>query len=359
MTPFMQPLLGIIEGYFGRRWSWADRAAVVRTLAPAGYRFFHYAPKGEEKLRREWREPFSDEDAQQLADFANLCRSLGMRFGVGLTPFGCNAGFGAEDRMALKAKLAQLDTIGIDDLALLFDDMEGSFDGLAARQAAIADFAFGSSGASARFLCPSYYSDDPVLDRVFGARPPRYLEDLGATIDPSVAIYWTGEEVCSREIGRGHLEDVAERLGRRPALWDNWPVNDGPRMSQHLHLRAFTGRSSAAGDLMSHHAVNPASQPQLGCIPALTLPRVYAEGDGYRYGAAFREAAGAVCGKELAAMLEADLLTLEDSGLDRMSAERKAKLGARYAGVDHAAAREVVDWLQGGYAITGEELKTQ
>ena len=357
--PAMAPSLGIIEGYFGRRWSWEERAAVVRILAPAGYSFFHYAPKGVEQLRRDWRTPFSDGDAQQLADFGRLCRSLGMRFGVGLTPFGCNAGFGGEDRAALKAKLAQLDAIGIDDLALLFDDMEGSFDALAQRQGEIADFAFGLSGASVRFLCPSYYSDDPVLDRVFGARPPRYLEELGAAIDPSVAIYWTGEEVCARDISRGHLEDVADRLGRRPALWDNWPVNDGPRMSQHLHLRAFTGRSAAASDLIRHHAINPASQPHLGCIPALTLPRVYAEGDGYRYGAAFRSAALTICGNELAAMLEADLLTFEDSGLDRMSAERKAKLAARYAAVDHPAAREVVEWLKGGYAITGEELKTQ
>lgn len=355
----MAPPLGIIEGYFGRRWSWADRAAVVHALAPAGYSFFHYAPKGEDRLRRDWRTPFVDEDAQQLADFASLCRSLGMRFGVGLTPFGCNAGFGEQDRMALKAKLAQLDAIGIDDLALLFDDMEGSFDALAGRQAAIADFAFGLSGADGRFLCPGYYSDDPVLDRVFGARPPHYLEDLGAAIDPSVAIYWTGEEVCSREISRGHLADVADRLGRRPALWDNWPVNDGPRMSQHLHLRAFTGRSATAGDLVSHHAINPASQPQLSCIPALTLPRLYADGDGYRYGIAFRDAAASVCGGELAAMLQADLLTLEDSGLDRMSSERKARLVARYAAIDHPAAREVVDWLKGGYAITGEELQTQ
>ncbi len=355
----MAPPLGIIEGYFGRRWSWADRAAVVRILAPAGYSFFHYAPKGEEKLRRKWREPFSDADARQLSDFAELCRSSEMRFGVGLTPFGCNAGFDAEDRAALKTKLAQLDDIGIDDLALLFDDMEGSFDALAERQAAIADFAFGSSSASARFLCPSYYSDDPVLDRVFGARPPRYLEDLGSALDLSVAVYWTGEEVCARAISPGHLGDVAERLGRRPALWDNWPVNDGPRMSQHLHLRAFTGRSSAGGELLSHHAINPASQPQLSCIPGLTLPRVYAEGDGYRYGAAFREAALSVCGEKLAAMLEADLLTLEDSGLDRIGAERKAKLIARYAAVDHPAAREVVEWLKGGYAITGEELQTQ
>ncbi len=124
-------------------------------------------------------------------------------------------------------------------------------------------------------------------------------------------------------------------------------------------LRAFTGRSVEAGAMLSHHAVNPMSQPLLGCIPALTLPMLYAQGQAYRYGAAFMEAAVAVVGEQLAMMLQADLLTHNDSGLDRLSDERKAKLTARYAAIDHPAAREVVDWLSGGYAITGEMLQTQ
>jgi hyaluronoglucosaminidase len=108
-----------------------------------------------------------------------------------------------------------------------------------------------------------------------------------------------------------------------------------------------------------HHAINPAPQPILGCIPALTLPQSYAQGEDYRYGAAFWEAAVAVAGAELAAMLQADLLSFQDSGLDRFSEERRAKLSAKYQAVDHPAAREVVDWLGGGYEITGEMLETQ
>lgn len=353
------PELGIIEGYFGRHWSWAERVDVVARLAPAGYRFFHYAPKAEALLRKRWQEPVAGAALDDLAEFAGRCGDADMRFGVGLTPFGVQHGFGADERLALKAKLAQLDSIGIADCAILFDDMEGDVPDLAARQAEVMAFVLDHSRATRFFLCPSYYSDDPVLDRVFGARPDDYLADLGRLIDPAVAIYWTGEEVCSREVGCGHLGDVAQLLNRKLALWDNYPVNDGPRMSQHLHLRAFTGRSVAAGAMLSHHAINPMSQPVLGCIPALTLPMLYEQGADYRYGAAFMDAAAAVVGEELAAMLQADLLTLNDSGLDRISDGRKAKLSARYAAIDHPAAREVVDWLDGGYAISGEMLQTQ
>jgi hyaluronoglucosaminidase len=353
------PDLGIIEGYFGRHWNWAERADVVARLGSAGYGFFHYAPKAEALLRKRWQEPFGAEALAELRAFAGRCGDSGMRFGVGLTPFGVQHGFGADQRLALKAKLAQLDCTGIADCAILFDDMDGAIPDLASRQAEVMAFVLDHSRATRFFLCPSYYSDDPVLDRVFGQRPANYVADLGRLIDPAVAIYWTGEEVCSRDVSCGHLADVAELLRRKPALWDNYPVNDGPRMSQYLHLRAFTGRSVAAGDMLSHHAINPLSQPLLGCIPALTLPMLYEQGEAYRYGAAFMAAAVDVVGQDLAAMLQADLLTLNDSGLDRLSDERKAKLSARYAAVDHPAARELVDWLNGGYAITGEMLQTQ
>ena len=51
----MTPELGIIEGYFGRCWTHDERCDVISRLAPAGYRFFHYAPKIDTFLRRDWQ----------------------------------------------------------------------------------------------------------------------------------------------------------------------------------------------------------------------------------------------------------------------------------------------------------------
>jgi hyaluronoglucosaminidase len=354
----MTPPLGIIEGYFGRAWSWEARAAVVDQLAPAGYSFFHYAPKIDAKLRRDWQELHSPEEMKALATFANHCRTRGMRFGVGLTPYGAHLDFNGETKAALASKLAALDELGLDDLAILFDDMRGDLPDLAARQAEIIAFALDHSKAARFFTCSSYYSDDPVLDRVFGARPEHYLETFGRLIDPAIQVYWTGEEVCSAEYSVGHLRNVAERLGRKVCLWDNYPVNDGPRMSNHLHLRGFTGRPAEIGEWVSGHAINPASQPTLSCIPALTLVQSYALGSDYCYGAALQTSAEAVVGTELAAMLLADLATFQNVGLDRLE-ERLARLKLRYAAIDHCAAREVIAWLDGCYAITGEMLQTQ
>jgi hypothetical protein len=237
--------------------------------------------------------------------------------------------------------------------------MKGDLPDLAERQVEIVHWIAERTSAGRVIACPSYYTDDPVLDRVFGQRPANYLEDLGAGLDPAIQIMWTGEEVCAREFSPGHLARVSDQLARMPFLWDNYPVNDGPRMSRHLHLRAFTGRPSTIGPHIAAHGINTASQAVLSQIPALTLAESYRDGADYQYLAAFRRAAVAVLGPDLADGVERTLLLLEDAGLDGISPEQKARLHARFAVFDHPAAREILAWLDGAFAIGAEELQTQ
>jgi hyaluronoglucosaminidase len=353
--------LGIIEGYYGRPWGWPERTRIVDTLAPRGYTFFLYAPKAATALRRSWRAPMSVDELAPIAAFARHCRARGMAFGLGLSPHEFDDAPGSVDWTRLARKLELLDAaVAPDSLALLFDDIRGDDPRLADRQAAVVAFAAGRTRALRLYVCPSYYSDDPVLDRVFGARPAGYLERLGRLLDPAVGVFWTGEEVCAREIGPAHLREVAQRLGRAPVLWDNYPVNDGQRMSQYLHVRGFTGRPAANASLLAGHAINPALQPTLGCIPALTLAERYRIGDdAYAYGVAFAHACDTVLGDPaLAAALRGDLIWLQDTGLDRLG-ELADVLRARYAAFDHPAAHEILEWLDGGWRITDEIVRTQ
>ena len=350
--------LGIIEGYYGRPWTWEAREETVAFLAPHGYRFYFYAPKADPWLRRRWQEPYPEDGAERLARLAERCRELDVRFGVGLSPYEIYHHFDDAARDSLARKLALFDELGVRDLALLFDDMRGDVPDLADRQAEIVHWAAERTGADRVVVCPTYYSDDPVLDRVFGERPPDYLERLGALLDPAIQVFWTGEEVCSREFSAGHLRRVAEQLGRRPFLWDNYPVNDGQRMSQYLHLRGFTGRPASLAAHVAAHGINPALQPTLTRLPALTLAESYRLGDAYEYGAALRRAAIEVLGRELGVRVHEDILTLQDVGLDRLG-EREALLRERYAGVDHPGAREIIAWLDGEYRITDEIVQTQ
>lgn len=353
------PELGIIEGFFGRPYSWDERADMVRALGPAGYGFYLYAPKADAYLRKRWREPHPEDQLQALAGFAETCRHGRLRFGVGLSPYELYRDFDAPAKEALAAKLDQLTSLGLDDLGVFFDDMRGDLPDLAARQAEIVHWIAERAPDARLVVCPSYYSDDSILDRVFGQRPPNYLEDLGAMLDPAIQLMWTGEEVCSLQLTPAHLDRVAQQMRRKPFLWDNYPVNDGPRMSRRLHLRAFTGRPAAIGDRLAAHGINTASQAVLSRIPALTLVDSYAQGEAYAYADSFRHAARQVLGADFAALIERNLLALQDSGLDGMSEELKTRLRARLAEHDHPAAREIEAWLDGAYAIGADELETQ
>jgi hyaluronoglucosaminidase len=345
--------LGIVEGYYGQPWSWRARQETVAHLAGHGFCFYIYAPKADAFLRKRWREDHPPEVVDQMRRLAARCGGLGVRFGVGLSPYELYQDFDSAAREALTRKLAGLDALGVKQLAILFDDMRGDTPDLAETQARIVSWIAEHSGAERFAICPTYYTDDPVLDRFFGERPPGYLETLGSRLDPGIDVFWTGEEVCSSQYSTGHLTRIAEALRRKPLLWDNYPVNDGPIMSQHLHLRGFTGRPASNGDLLAGHAINPALQPVLSRIPALTLAESYSLGDAYEYGAAFTRAAVEVLGASLAEQVARHLPLLQDRGFDRLG-ELVPQLREAYSAIDHPGAREIVAWLDGGFRFSNE-----
>ena len=127
-------------------------------------------------------------------------------------------------------------------------------------------------------------------------------------------------------------------------------------MSPFLHLRAFTGRSAANADGVAGHAINPALQPVLSRIPALTLAETYASGEAYDYRAAFDRAAVKVLGPELAGVVGRRLSAFQDLGRERLG-DRAPHLRARFAAFDHPAAREIVAWLDGDWQVTGESME--
>jgi hypothetical protein len=345
--------LGIVEGFFGRSYSWAERALMADALGPRGFSHWTYAPKADRFLRRDWRLPHPAPEAEALAAFGVYARSRGLAFSLGLSPLGLNEGYDATARAALRVRIDQLIDLGIDALSLLFDDMKGDFPDLAATQVHIAHDVSDWLGGRPLTLCPSYYSDDPVLDRVFGARPEGYLEALGQGLDPAVGLYWTGEKVCSPGYPAKHLMQVAETLRRLPTLWDNYPVNDGPRMYRHLHLRPFAGRDSCDGAAVARHEINPMTQAHLGLIPLLTLLD-----EGGSDAARVEAAASSLFGEDLGRIIAEDLPLLHDLGLD-MADDEEARLRLRYGVLDHPAAREIIDWLDGKTAISLHEVQTQ
>src|SRR5580765_8340339 len=105
--------LGIIEGFYGRPWTWDAKRAVAAFLQLRGYSFYIYAPKADEFLRKRWKEEHPADAAQELRALSAHCRQLGMRFGVGLSPYEIYRSFDTAAKDALDRKLAWLDAVGI------------------------------------------------------------------------------------------------------------------------------------------------------------------------------------------------------------------------------------------------------
>lgn len=339
-------LSGVIEGFYGRPWSWADRLATVSFLPELALGTYIYAPKADPFLRRRWHEPWPEAERRELEVLAGACRSCGVALGVGLSPLDAFRDYGPVCRDRLKAKLAEIDGLGPAVLCVLFDDMRGDVPRLAALQARMVEDIASLSAASRLVFCPTYYSTDPVLERVFGAMPRDYWSDLGRLLDPAIDFFWTGEKVCSPDYCADAVQPISELMGRPPVLWDNYPVNDGARMSRFLHLKPFRGRPAPGVDWLRGHLVNPMNQAWLSRLPLCTL-----EGPGRSPPATFSAAVNAVCPRPLAVLLERDAELFSEGGLDSLAADTRDALVREYGAFRHPCAREVVAWLQEEYAF--------
>ncbi|WP_049722072.1 beta-N-acetylglucosaminidase domain-containing protein [Gilvimarinus polysaccharolyticus] len=344
--------LGVIEGFFGRSWSWQQRTELATFLQPTGYGYYLYAPKSDTRLRSQWRQDWSQDDWQALCTLRQHYRTTGIEFGIGLSPLDLCAPNGRTDSVCLSAKIDRINQLQPDILALLFDDMRGDIPQLATIQTELAHRVAASSNASKIILCPTYYSDDPILEKVFGARPSGYWEALGQQLDSSIDIFWTGPKVCTEQFTRSHLSDVANRLQRQPFLWDNYPVNDGATKSKHLYLKPFGSDRADIGDLLAGHAVNPMNQFNLSKLALASLPHAYTDAS-YQPDRLFNTLLEQLCPPALGAALQEDAARFTAEGLDAIEPEVRASLAQRYRQLvdDSGMSAEVADWLAGKYSF--------
>ncbi|MBU51582.1 MAG: hyaluronidase [Deltaproteobacteria bacterium] len=344
--------LGVIEGFFGQEWSWQEREQMLSFMAEIGYDYYLYAPKADRYLRRDWQSSWPDETSTALQQLISSCQAKGLRFGLGLSPYELYLNYHGESKQRLFEKIDALNELKLDILCVLFDDMKGDIPGLATYQAEIVHDIAARSNASSLVMCPSYYSFDPVLEKVFGEMPENYFSDLGEALDPTIEIFWTGPKVCSTTYPTEHLQEVTSLLKRKPFIWDNYPVNDGARMSRFLHLKAFEGRPHNMRQWTSGHTVNPMNQPWLSMIPMATLIRCYEQRADYDPSTAYEWACLKVCGEPLGRLLIEDVEAFHEKGLDGLDEAEKERLKERYRPhQEHGCAKEIIAWLNEEYTF--------
>jgi hypothetical protein len=333
---------GVIEGFYGRQWDWSTRRHYAELLSSTGLNAYVYCPKGDPYLRKRWQDSWPVDEQRELAQLARVYRDEGLSWGVGLSPYALYRDYSNTARRRLRDKVLRLDDLGGNLLALLFDDMPGDVADLASRQAEIVRDVLEWTCAESLIVCPTYYSHDPVLEQYFGARPERYWEQLGEELPGEIQVFWTGNQVCSEGVTAADIDPIANLLGRRPVLWDNYPVNDGARASRFLHLKPLPHRAPGLQDALSGHLCNPMNQGLLSRYPLLGLARLYGTA---------KSTPADYFAPDFIARLETDAPLFEELGLDGIDLKEQQKLIAAYAKFSDPAAAEVVEWLKGGYAF--------
>ena len=342
---------GVIEGFYGRQWPWTDREDYAEFLSRQGFDCYIYAPKGDLLLRSAWRKQYSPAESQRLQLLGDTYRRKGVRWGLGFSPLGLSQAYNGRDKLQLQEKIRQLNGLGPDILCILFDDVRGDVEGLAERQLKIVEDVLAVSEAGQHIICPTYYSFDPVLERVFGKMPEAYWQTLGQHLSADVGIFWTGNKVIATEFSAADMQRAEQLLARKPIIWDNYPVNDGKLTSDHLHLRAYSGRPRQLAQWSAGHVVNPMNQPLLSQLVLQSLKSLYHSDISYCERRAFDDALGVLGDTGLAEQLAADVALFQDVGLAGMKQQQRTELSRCYQAFGHPLADEVADWLTGGYCF--------
>jgi hypothetical protein len=348
--------LGVIEGFFGEPWSWQVRLDYAQFLKENGYSFYIYAPKEDEYLRKNWQQDWPDTQLAELIKLGNTYQQKGLQWGIGFSPLEIYLNYDRTAIEALEKKILYFNKLNLDILAILFDDMRGDFQEISQIQAEITHRIIDRSNAKTFIMCPTYYTNDPILDKLFGNRPSDYLEKLGKILEPEVRVFWTGPQVCSKSYPEEHLQEVAQKLGRKPFIWDNYPVNDGAKIRQYLHLKPFIDRPYQMERWISGHAVNPMNQAYLSKIPLMTLPWSYQRQEKYFPTEAFAESVTKICPENLAKVILEDIELFQEKGLNMLPEALKKDLIDKYESFQTPYSREIVRWLNNEYTLSSECL---
>jgi hypothetical protein len=338
-------LTGIIEGFYGRSWPWSARQDYSRFLSDLGLNTYLYCPKGDAYLRKRWRDPWPESEFAKLSEMGAAFARRNILWGLGLSPFELYLDYGTKERELLYAKVQSIRELEAPLLAILFDDMPGALDALAARQAEIVNDIQHWAPEKRLLVCPTYYSFDPVLEKHFGERPENYWPQIGAALPPEVDIFWTGNQVCSSAISAQDVVDITDLISRPVILWDNYPVNDGSVRSNHIYTSPLHSRAKGMKESLSGHLCNPMNQAYASLLALTGLADLY----GGR--SSLPRSLEAYLGENLIACLGRDREQFEMDGLSGMGPQACAQLAEEYAALPGAAAAEVAGWLRGEYCF--------
>jgi hyaluronoglucosaminidase len=237
---------GVIEGFYGEPWSHEERLELIRFCGREGLNTWVHAPKDDPYHRARWRDPYPDDQLDQLAELVAAAAASGVEFAYAIAP-GLDIQYTSDAELqTLVAKCEQVRSIGVSCFQLLWDDIEHELvhpedearygrderpSGAAQRELSNA-FRQALVQPGPLVVCPIGYA---------GTGDSAYRRSFSDGLHPEIVVYWTGPEVVSLGITREALNTAVARFRDHTLLlWDNYPVNDFDR--SRLFLGPLVGR---------------------------------------------------------------------------------------------------------------------
>ncbi len=323
--------LGVVEGFYGPVWSLLDRLSIVDAIARAGMKVYIYGPKWDPYHRRFWRNPYDPRTLDELRIFVDWCLKLGVEPVIAISP-GLDVDYSSErDIGTLVRKLEEFVEMGVRTLAIFLDDIPPTLRGkgfrtLAEAQAHLVNEVVNALSIDRVIMCPTHY---------YGFKEARYLEELGRLLDPRVDVMWTGMFVCSTAIRVEEVEEFERIVGRKPFIWDNYPVNDyfTCRGITRLHLSPLRNRDPELLKHVSGYTLNPANQVECSKIVLLTASELFLGGSSYDPAKALRNAISTVVNRSARYWFErftefnkATFFDLEEAEITRDNADEALEI---------------------------------
>ncbi|MCF8568288.1 protein O-GlcNAcase [Alicyclobacillus tolerans] len=282
------PIRGIIEGFYGTPWSNQERINMFQFMQRENLNAYVYAPKGDPYQRVDWRFPYPAAQLAQMKALVTDAQQDRVRFVYSISPGMTATSTSAvkasitysstSERKVLEAKIDELRSIGVNTFMLSFDDIE--------TQLKPADQkVYGTNYPKAQMeLVNQIFSDEKTKDPSFqlwftptsyyGLEDGPYWQTLRATLNQNIKVIWTGKWVLNKTITSSQAKTIAQLLGRKPILWDNYPVNDytyNQGKHHHLMMGPLQGRDATLPNHLSGYISNPMLQPNASKLALETV----------------------------------------------------------------------------------------
>ena len=288
---------GYIEGFYGKPWKFEERIHMLEFMALYGENTHYYAPKDDPYHRDKWRELYPEGEALQLKAILDKAKSLYVDFYYCIAPGLSMCYSREEDFTALKNKTQQLFSMGIENFGLLLDDIPADLYYEDDKRK------FGNAAAAHTELVEKYYSYLKSLSpctrltvcptAYHGKGDEEELCAFAGNIPEEVDVFFTGSDICSKEITSAEAEYFYKNNKHKPLYWDNYPVNDA-EMFMEMHIGPIIGRDKNLGKNSAGLISNCMEYFNCNKIPLMTVASYLWNSEEYDPEEAYAEAVNAL-----------------------------------------------------------------